>query len=65
MESCSQIKEILHHLDEYLLKLKTVVDELGAIGKALSEDRQSFWLLRALGSDYQNHAASTSSASLI
>lgn len=38
--------------DEYLLRFKTIVAELGVIGKLLSEERKCFWMLQGLGDDY-------------
>lgn len=38
--------------DEYLLRFKTIVAELGVMGKLLSEERKCFWMLQGLGDDY-------------
>lgn len=46
-------REQCDSLDDYFTKNKTICDELTAIGKPLTEDRKSFWMLNGLGSNYQ------------
>lgn len=38
-------RENFESLSDYLSKYKIICDELAAIGKPLSEDRKSFWML--------------------
>lgn len=46
-------KEDCPSLGECLLRFKTIVDEVGAIGKPLNEERKCFLMLQGLGNDYQ------------
>ena len=43
---------------EYTLKLKTLTDNLAAIGEPVSEMDQILWLLSGLGADYNPIVAS-------